>query len=858
MPINLKGNITLVNVSDGAQGGTGAQGPMGPTGATGAQGETGATGATGATGSTGATGKTGATGSTGATGKTGATGSTGATGATGATGKVGPTGSTGPTAQWYYGTALTHTSGTATLATSSTAGVVVGAMYLNTATSLCYKCTAISDPTATWTYAGNLTDGVIDNINVGGRNLLLGTGTAKTSSAFTLNSSNYTTYDFYSLYAPYNQIAEVNGIVTVSFDWSCTSTGGNFHVECGTSTPYTWGTVVKATGTRSATSNYVDVSSSNVSGHVSISFKATQAHVSAADTLKLLRIRVDGADWSGKTITLSNAKAEKGNVATDWTPAPEDLTSYADFLQNRQWYAECSTAVATADKVATVVPATNDFTLEVGRSVDVKFSATNTATVADLTLNVNGTGAKGIRTQRNNSITTLGHAGVLYQNVIIRFVYNGTYWLATENYNNTYNQAATTYNQSIKARAQDSTHTGYVGTHIICGTVDGYINVAAGAKFDLAYPLLYYASSASTTIASGSTANNHYLELNNMNFSASGTIQSGAANKTLYLKGTVLGSTFTVASSNYLTTVQPTSADGFFYIPLGIMSSATNGHFSSSKSLYAFMDGKFRQVTPAEISSTQVIYYRTAVDTTPSAPSTWIESSVGMVYNAWTTVLMPIAESTTEGEPQYPHVFTCTQRKRLDGTIECSAVSEYQADWVVNGNAVVEGSLTAVKLVASDVQANIVQTSNLNAKQLTSGVIDADRIDAKTLTISMMNDEFQNSYSDMSDSVSQLDAAIRFSIEQDALGNQVPTITLDASEVRDENGGVVVGANDTRFTTVFTNKSLQFQEDGQMVSEITNKRLYITDATVTSTLVFGNFAFIPRSNGNLSLKWIGA
>lgn len=79
-------------------------------------------------------------------------------------GSKGNPGATGPTAEWYYGTALTHTSGTATLSTSSTSGVVVGSMYLNTATTLCYKCTAISGTTATWTYAGNLTDGVIGNV----------------------------------------------------------------------------------------------------------------------------------------------------------------------------------------------------------------------------------------------------------------------------------------------------------------------------------------------------------------------------------------------------------------------------------------------------------------------------------------------------------------------------------------------------------------------------------------------------------------------------------------------------------------------------------------------------------------------
>lgn len=40
-----------------------------------------------------------------------------------------------------------------------------------------------------------------------------------------------------------------------------------------------------------------------------------------------MRIRVDGTAWSGKAITISNAKAERGNKATDWTPAPEDTNN---------------------------------------------------------------------------------------------------------------------------------------------------------------------------------------------------------------------------------------------------------------------------------------------------------------------------------------------------------------------------------------------------------------------------------------------------------------------------------------------------------------------------------------------------
>lgn len=170
----------------------------------------------------------------------------------------------------------------------------------------------------------------VDNIEVGGRNLLLATGTPKTSNVTSVNSSNYVVFDLYNLYAPYNQIVVADDLITVSFDWSCTATTGSFHLELGAVTPYTWGTVISSTGTRNSESNYVDVTSSNQAGHVAITFKATSAHASAADTLIRFRIRCDSAEWVGKSITISNAKAERGNVPTDWTPAPEDMTTYVD------------------------------------------------------------------------------------------------------------------------------------------------------------------------------------------------------------------------------------------------------------------------------------------------------------------------------------------------------------------------------------------------------------------------------------------------------------------------------------------------------------------------------------------------
>ena len=825
--VDIAGNtFSLLN---GATGPQGPQGPQGEQGATGPQGEAGETGPQGPQGEQGIQGETGPQ---------------GPQGEQGIQGPQGQAGATGPTAQWYYGTALTHTSGTATLATSSTADVVVGAMYLNKDTSLCYKCTAISGSTATWTYAGNLTDGVIDNINVGGRNLLLGTGTAKTSGAFTLNSSNYTTYDFYSLYAPYNQIAEVDGIVTVSFDWSCTSTGGYFRVECGASTPYNWGTVVKATGTRSVTSNYVDVSSSTMSGHVSISFKATQAHVSAADTLKFLRIRVDGTDWSGKTITLSNAKAEKGNVATDWTPAPEDVA----LASTGVYYATCDTAAGTAVKVATTEQ--SGFTLVPGAMVNVKFTATNSAAVADLKLNVDGTGDKPIKYIYNNSLNNLPGVGYLLANNVYTFRYDGTNWVAQLMYN-TDTQSRTRWQNVIKAAAAITS--GYV----ICGTASGYRNVAAGVTFDLSYPLLYCA----TTKAAGETSDNNFLQINGIKITNNGTVTSAANYKTVYLIGTVSGNTFTVKASPFMTTVEPTSEDGFFYIPLGVFyNSTTNIYFNSTKDLYAYIDGKFRQVTPTEIVATQRIYWRTATSGTPSKPSSWVTATSDS-YASWTTKVPPLSSDGTTGASKYPYLYTCEQRKRLDGTVECTAVLLDDSTTIIDGGNIITNSVTANKL----------DTVDLNASHaITIGAFDYE-------TSNTINDAAANATQALQDASDAAKTATNF-ITESGVNDMLLTAGPQAYRVRLTSNGMEI-LNPSGDVVGFHGSTIQLGSTDGIYFEASETRLafrtltqeiayfglnsdgiwqmHIATTYVDDMIRFGDYAWIKRDNGNMSIKWLG-
>lgn len=164
----------------------------------------------------------------------------------------------------------------------------------------------------------------VENLEVGGRNLLLGTG-EPVEKTIVLNANNYMTIDAYKTAIPVPQLFAEGDYLTISFDWETTATDGYFRVECGTVTPYVWGSVVKATGGRAQNSQYTDFASDNTSGHFSIIYKVTSAVASATSSLQWLRIRIDGAATSGKTFKIANAKVERGKNATDWTPAPEDI-----------------------------------------------------------------------------------------------------------------------------------------------------------------------------------------------------------------------------------------------------------------------------------------------------------------------------------------------------------------------------------------------------------------------------------------------------------------------------------------------------------------------------------------------------
>ncbi len=114
---------------------------------------------------------------------------TGDKGDTGATGEQGPAGTDG--GRWYTGTAITGTSATATIFSSSgITSAVVGDMYLNISNSNTYRCTvAGAASVAKWVYVANVKGGQGSPGVAGGR-WYSGTGVTGTSTTATIFSGS--------------------------------------------------------------------------------------------------------------------------------------------------------------------------------------------------------------------------------------------------------------------------------------------------------------------------------------------------------------------------------------------------------------------------------------------------------------------------------------------------------------------------------------------------------------------------------------------------------------------------------------------------------------------------------------------
>lgn len=75
--------------------------------------------------------------------------------------------------------------------------------------------------------------------------------------------------------------------------------------------------------------------------------------------------------------------------------------------------------------------------------------------------------------------------------------------------------------------------------------------------------------------------------------------------------------------------------------------------------------------------------------------------------------------------------------------------------------------------------------------------------------------------------------------------------------IRFVDGRIHLGEVGNELELQIRNDRISFIQSGAEVAYLSNNKLYVVDGEFTNSLVLGNFAFVPRANGNLSFRKVG-
>lgn len=218
-------------------------------------------------------------------------------------------------------------------------------------------------------------------------------------------------------------------------------------------------------------------------------------------------------------------------------------------------------------------------------------NATLTLTLAD----GSSTGAVNCYYGGTTRLTTHYAAGslitMMYRlNGLINGVAYTGWWADADYYSDTGNYSQRYY-ANIKAE------TAIVANNIIVGTVNGYKHLKLGTAFDITLPILY----AGSAISAGSTGTNNYCGY----YFTISTTQAGTwvAYAPIFIKGTLVGTTFTPVSTTPLTQTIPDTEDGYVYYLIGFAYTTANMQLTVNNSLYEYKDGVFKLYSPVHSHS---------------------------------------------------------------------------------------------------------------------------------------------------------------------------------------------------------------------------------------------------------------
>lgn len=163
-----------------------------------------------------------------------------------------------------------------------------------------------------------------------------------------------------------------------------------------------------------------------------------------------------------------------------------------------------------------------------------------------------------------------------------------------------------------------------------------------------------------------------------------------------------------------------------------------------------------------------------------------------------------------------------------------------RADYSVNTDAIIE----EVKLETSTLIQQTTESLMLDVAQqyaTTEGVKEAI-----STTMTQLADSFEFLFTELQTKVDENDADAR------------QQFTELKKYIRFEGGNIVLGQSNSVITLRLESNRIVFLDDGAEVAFFSDKHLTVNDANFLTSMKLGNFAFLPRTNKNLSLVKVGA
>lgn len=133
------------------------------------------------------------------------------------------------------------------------------------------------------------------------------------------------------------------------------------------------------------------------------------------------------------------------------------------------------------------------------------------------------------------------------------------------------------------------------------------------------------------------------------------------------------------------------------------------------------------------------------------------------------------------------------------------------------------------------------ETFSREIREEVSSEMDEMREETSTL-FKQTKDEFYFQFKSILDQVEDLDDETRGKFEE------------IVKYIRFIDGNIVLGDVNNKLELILTSERMSFYQDGTELAYFANNRFYVKDGEFTNVLKIGNFAFMPRSNGNLSFR----